>query len=201
MHGGKQGDQAEHHQRLAGDDRHPAAEPIGDRAAGEVAGDGEGRERDGLAPAPEPLGRRLPGICCRCYIWCVLIDWSSNFGSWLDLLESQADAGQPGAQERLDIVLAQLSYLQELKDPPEADTPTLRRVRQTGAYPVWRVSHPYREGVAIRLIVWFPAEAPPMIILFANDKAVMGDVFYDSVGSRADQVIKAFLRAQGGTQA
>ncbi|GAA0526948.1 hypothetical protein GCM10010172_04390 [Paractinoplanes ferrugineus] len=131
----------------------------------------------------------------------MLIDWSSNFGSWLDLLESQADAGQPGAQERLDIVLAQLSYLQELKDPPEADTPTLRRVRQSGAYPVWRVSHPYREGVAIRLIVWFPAEAPPMIILFANDKAVMGDVFYDSVGSRADQIIKAFLRAQGGTQA
>lgn len=131
----------------------------------------------------------------------MLIDWSSNFGSWLDLLESQADLGQPGAQERLDIVLAQLSYLQELKDPPEADTPTLRRVRQSGAYPVWRVSHPYRESIAIRLIVWFLPAAPRMIILFANDKAGMGDVFYDSVGPRADQIIKAFLRAQGGNQA
>jgi hypothetical protein len=38
---------------------------------------------------------------------------------------------------------------------------------------VWRLSHPFRNGVAIRLIVWFPPDAPPMIVLFGNDKAQM----------------------------
>ena len=64
-------------------------------------------------------------------------------------------------------------------------------------YPVWRVSHPYRDGIAIRLIVWFPPDDPPVVILFANDKASMGDVFYDSVGTRADQIITAFLNQKG----
>ena len=128
----------------------------------------------------------------------MLIDWSSNFDSWLERLEAQADDGRPRAQERLDIVLAQLEYLKELKDVPDTDTPTLRRVRQSKTYPLWRVSHPYRSGIAIRLIVWFPPEKPPVVVLFANDKAVMGDVFYDSVGARADQIIDAYLRSEGG---
>lgn len=29
--------------------------------------------------------------------------------------------------------------------------------------------------------------------LFAGDKAAMGDVFYDSVGTRADQIIERWL--------
>ena len=37
-----------------------------------------------------------------------------------------------------------------------------------------------------------------MIVLFGNDKAQMGDVFYNSVGSRADQVIAAYLRLTDG---
>jgi hypothetical protein len=61
----------------------------------------------------------------------MLIDWSSNFDAWLETLETRADAGRPGAQDRLDIVLAQLQYLEELKEAPVAETPTLRRVRQS----------------------------------------------------------------------
>lgn len=52
--------------------------------------------------------------------------------------------------------------------------------------------------MAVRLIVWFPPDAPPVIVLFGNDKAQMGDVFYSSVGSRADQVIAAYLRPTDG---
>jgi hypothetical protein len=37
-----------------------------------------------------------------------------------------------------------------------------------------------------------------MIVLFGNDKARMGDVFYNSVGSRAYQVIAAYLRQTDG---
>jgi hypothetical protein len=74
----------------------------------------------------------------------------------------------------------------------------LRRVRQSRKHQLWRVSHPFRDGIAIRLIVWFPPESPPVIILFGNDKAQMGDVFYNSVGSRGDQVITAYLRLTDG---
>jgi hypothetical protein len=35
-------------------------------------------------------------------------------------------------------------------------------------------------------------------VLFGNDKAQMGDVFYSRVGSRADQVIAAYLRQTDG---
>ena len=126
------------------------------------------------------------------------IDWSRNFDGWLDQLEKQAANGHARAVEQLDLVTAQLAYLQDLKQAPTADTATLKRVRQSRDYEVWRVSHPFREGIAIRLIVWFPPDAPPVIVLFANDKAQMGDVFYNSVGSRADQVISAYLRETNG---
>ena len=52
----------------------------------------------------------------------MLIDWSSSFDARLERLEAQADAGRSDAQERLDIVLAQLHHLEELKEAPEADT-------------------------------------------------------------------------------
>ena len=47
-------------------------------------------------------------------------------------------------------------------------------------------------------LVWFPPDAPPVVVLFGNNKAHMGDVFYNSVGSRADQVIAAYLRLTDG---
>jgi hypothetical protein len=65
----------------------------------------------------------------------------------------------------------------------------LKRVRQSRRYPVWRVSHPYDPDVAIRLICWFPDDQHAVVALFAGDKARMGDVFYDSVGTRADVAI------------
>jgi hypothetical protein len=57
------------------------------------------------------------------------------------------------------------------------------------------VSHPYREGIAIRLICWFPAGSGTVVVaLFAGDKARIGDVFYNSVGIRADGVIDQWKR-------
>ena len=136
---------------------------------------------DGIARvAISPAARSVARICCWCYIRDVLIDWSSEFDRWLTELERRADAGQGRAREQLDLVNAQLEYLQDLKEPPTEDAPTLRRVRQSSSYPVWRLSHPFRAGIAIRLIIWFPPEESPMIVLFGNDKAQMGDVFYNS---------------------
>ncbi len=54
-------------------------------------------------------------------------------------------------------------------------------------------SHPYQEGYAVRTIVWFAPDGQVVVALFANNKAQMGDVFYASVGSRADQAIDRWL--------
>lgn len=72
----------------------------------------------------------------------------------------------------------------------------LKRVRQSGRHLVWRQSHPFEQGIALRLICWFPDEATVVVALFAGEKASMGDVFYDMVGPRADQIIDQWLREQ-----
>jgi hypothetical protein len=74
------------------------------------------------------------------------------------------------------------------------DLPGLKRVRQSRRYPVWRTSHPFDEGVAVRVICWFPPGTDVVVVaLFAGDKAQMGDVFYNSVGVRADAAIERWL--------
>ena len=87
-----------------------------------------------------------------------------------------------------------LRRLRELDGEPVEDTAMIKRVRQSRVHTVWRVSHPFREGIALRLICWFPPEEGRVVVaLFAGDKAAMGDVFYDSVGTRADQIIERWL--------
>lgn len=116
----------------------------------------------------------------------MLIDWPAEFDAYLTRLEESTD---PVDQQRLDLLFAQLKVLERLDQEPVDETPTLKRVRQSRRYAVWRVSHPYREGIAIRLIVWFADDSRVVVALFAGDKARMGDVFYDSVGTRADDAI------------
>lgn len=130
----------------------------------------------------------------------MLIDWTRDFGDWLDQVTERADRGDRHSQLMLDLVTAELSVLQDLTSMPDVETPTLRRVRQSGRNPVWRVGHPYVPGAAVRLIAWFPPQRPEEVVvaLFANDKAQMGDVFYDSVGSRADVAISRYRIATEG---
>lgn len=119
------------------------------------------------------------------------IDWSREFDRQLDRLE--ADTSERG--KRVYRLLAlMLRRLRELDGEPVEDTAMIKRVRQSRVHTVWRVSHPFREGIALRLICWFPPEEGRVVVaLFAGDKAAMGDVFYDSVGTRADQIIERWL--------
>lgn len=121
----------------------------------------------------------------------VLIDWSDEFDIFLTRLENST---APTDRLRLRLLQAELAVLQNLREAPTDDTPSIKRVRQSGRYQVWRVAHPFREGVAVRLIVWFPASDRVVVALFAGDKARMGDTFYDSVGSRADAAIASWVR-------
>jgi len=98
-------------------------------------------------------------------------------------------------QRRFDILLAFLEVLTELEEVPTQDTATLKRVRQSGKHQVWRLAHSFDPQIALRLIVWFsPTEDQVVVALFSGDKKNIGDVFYDSVGSRADQAIDMWLR-------
>lgn len=96
-------------------------------------------------------------------------------------------------------VLDELNYLKDLDTEPEEDTATLKRVRQSRTHPLWRVSHPYDPDMAVRIICWFDHDHDTIVvILFAADKAPVGDVFYDNVGTRADQEIDLWQRENEG---
>jgi hypothetical protein len=125
------------------------------------------------------------------------IDWPTDFGVWLDRLESSARSGDQHARATLVFVARALDQLRNLTEPPsrETETATLRWVRQSRRYPVWRVSHAYHPHVAVRLICWFPPDTGIVVVaLFAVDKARLGDVFYDGVAARADPLIDQWKR-------
>ena len=127
----------------------------------------------------------------------VEIDWPADFDRWLDDLDKKSGRGDERATETLILVTAALKHLEELEETPTRDTETatLKWVRQSKRFPVWRVSHPYREGFAVRLICWFPPDSDTVVVtLFAADKARIGDVFYNSVGDRADAYIEQWKR-------
>lgn len=125
------------------------------------------------------------------------IDWPAEFGHWLDQLEERARAGDALARTTLALAARALDQLRNLTEVPvrENETATLKWVRQSRRYPLWRVSHAYHPQVALRLICWFPPDTGTVVVaLFAGDKARMGDVFYNSVGARADALIDQWKR-------
>jgi hypothetical protein len=90
-----------------------------------------------------------------------------------------------------------LDPLRTLPEPPrrESEPATLRWVRQSRRYPLWRVPHAYHPQAAVRLICWFPPDTVAVdIALFAADKARLGDVFYDGVAARADPLVDQWKR-------
>lgn len=124
---------------------------------------------------------------------------TQQFARWVDDLVKKARSGDQFALQMSKHVLDELNYIQSLDTEPGEDTATLKRVRQSRKYQLWRVSHPFDPTMAVRIICWFDGESESVVVaLFANDKAAMGDVFYDSVGSRSDQVIDEWKRQNEG---
>lgn len=117
-----------------------------------------------------------------------------DFDRQTEELVEDAKASKPGALARAKRLQDEFNYLRNLAEIPTEETATLKRVRQSRMFPVWRVSHPYDAETAMRMICWFDDESAEIVVaLFANDKLNMGDVFYDSVGSRADATIEQWL--------
>ena len=117
-----------------------------------------------------------------------------DFDRQTEGLVEDAKASKPGALARVKRLQDEFNYLRNLATIPTEETATLKRVRQSRRFPVWRVSHPYDAETAMRMICWFDDESAEIVVaLFANDKLSMGDVFYDSVGTRADATIEQWL--------
>jgi len=132
------------------------------------------------------------------YYLSVLIDWPRSFDQQYDRMEADES---PEGKQRFALLVAMLQILEELQTPPEIETPTLKRVRQSRNNVVWRVSHPYTPDIALRLICWFPPDEDKVVVtLFSGDKAKMGDIFYDTVGIRSDQAISQWLKERKESQ-
>lgn len=123
---------------------------------------------------------------------------SQQFARWVGDLIKKAKVGDEFAIQMAKHVLDELNYIKALDAEPDEDTATLKKVRRSRKHRVWRLSHPFDPTMALRIICWFDDESDTVVVaLFANNKAGMGDVFYDSVGSRADQVIDNWKRQNG----
>lgn len=122
------------------------------------------------------------------------VDAPEEFFDWLDRTESKAQSGDEGARRLLARATHALAQLRSLEGPPTAETPDLKRVRQSKDFQVWRTAHPFDPDIAFRLICWFPPDSTTVVVaLFGADKAGMGDVFYASVGTRADAAIRHWI--------
>jgi hypothetical protein len=122
------------------------------------------------------------------------VDGPEEFFDWLDRSQNKAEGGDERARRQLGRAVDALNQLRKLQAPPAVDMPDLKRVRQSKTYIVWRTAHPYDPEIAFRLICWFPPDSSTVVVaLFAADKARMGDVFYNSVGARADAAIQLWL--------
>lgn len=111
----------------------------------------------------------------------------------MERIDTAAAQGDPTARRVLVRVVAALQMLRELDAAPIDDEPSLRRVRQSRTYQLWRTSHPYEDGVAVRIICWFPSADQVVVALVGANKALMGDVFYDSAAVRAEAAVNQWL--------
>lgn len=92
------------------------------------------------------------------------VDGPEEFFDWLDRTEAKAKGGDVHARRLLGRAADALNQLRELDGPPTADTPDLKRVRQSKTFPVWRTAHPFDPEVAFRLICWFPPGSSTVVV-------------------------------------
>jgi len=127
------------------------------------------------------------------------IEWSDEFDRWFSRLEAKVEAHEVTARKTYDYIAAAFDLLRQLPHSPSMDEATaqLRPVRQSGRYQVWRTAHAFDPDVAVRLIVWFSPDTDAAVVtLFAGDKKTIGDIWYSSVGTRADAAIERWLAEQ-----
>jgi hypothetical protein len=116
----------------------------------------------------------------------VRIKFTAGVSTWM------ANAAVP---ERV-VANALLGALQALDETPiENSPPFIVRVRQARRYRIWRLGHPYRDDIAIRIMVWFDG-GEAVICLVAGNKAHLGDLWYDYAAPLAEAEIDRIITTQ-----
>ncbi|MGY1726160.1 hypothetical protein ACI79J_04250 [Geodermatophilus sp. SYSU D01062] len=93
-------------------------------------------------------------------------------------------------------LLAMESQLRQMKGPPGEETATLKRVMQARRHPLWRVRHPYRENLALRIICYFPNNETVVLALLGFNKHPIGDIWYDRAAKEGEAMVDHYLRQQ-----
>lgn len=125
----------------------------------------------------------------------MLIETTQEFKIWRQNIRRLA-LGDLGMKLISELVNLEMDLLERLTAPPRIDSKKICRIRSSKQHQIWRVSHPFVDGIAIRLIVWFPPVEiiPSAVVVLGANKAEMGDIFYDGVGARADGAINKWVR-------
>lgn len=76
--------------------------------------------------------------------------WPEEFDGWLRRVQTKSREGNAYYRRQLELVAAALRMLRDLESPPTEDTAGLKRVAQSRKHQVWRTSHPFEEGIAVR---------------------------------------------------
>lgn len=114
-----------------------------------------------------------------------------EFLTWLRNVQKDGDV-------RWQWTAALLDHLRRLDRKPLEDSATLKRVRQTNRHEIWRLAHPFEDGVAVRILCWFPDDQTAVVALVGGDKSRIGDVWYDSAAPRAEASVDQWIREQRG---
>lgn len=100
----------------------------------------------------------------------------------------------------IEMLLAMEDAIRDLPGEPEEESQTFKRVRQARRHRLWRVSHPYRPNLALRVILWFPDPTTTVMALLGHNKAKQGDVWYTYAATQGQAMCDEYLRRQGGTR-
>ena len=127
--------------------------------------------------------------------------WPIEFDDWIKRTQAKSAEGSAYHRRQLELLVAALEMLRALTEPPTQESAALKLVAQSRRHQLWRTSHPYEEGIAFRLICWFPPGSDEVVVaLFSGEKSRIGDVWYDSVAQRADPLINLWLQRQAQEQ-
>lgn len=101
------------------------------------------------------------------------------------------------ATEGTALLLAMEAAILALPHEPVEESRTFKRVQQARRHQLWRVSHPYRSGIALRIIVWFPDPDTVVVALLGHNKAQTGDAWYGYAANQGQAIVDQYLRQQG----
>lgn len=138
----------------------------------------------------------MPLALRECNVGDVRLRISEEMLASLRVLQAKSRKGSAWHRRQLELMVAALEQLKGLPGPPSVDTASLRRVAQRKRYELWRTSHPYEAGIAVRLICWFTPAGDVVVAILNGEKSSIGDVWYESVANRTDPLIDLWLQRE-----